>query len=318
MKQILTADIGGTHSRFAHFQLNNAGALNHCETVWLKTRKATSFPNLLEQLQETDFSLKSLDCHIAVLAAAGPVDDGSYCSITNVVWDIELEDIPSQFKIDRSLLINDFVAQAYACRSDAVREARTVLPGDIDPHAAIAVIGAGTGLGQCALIMGDSGKFIAVPSEGSHSSFPFESAREVSFMHFLKGSMYVPLIVVELVVSGSGLSRIHRFLTGDSLEAAAVAKKLTPESETLAWVARFFGRASRNYALQVLARGGVYITGGIAAKVPQIVTHKEFEKEFRTSAKMAHILEDIPVFLNSNEESALWGCAMLGKQLLGQ
>ena len=166
--------------------------------------------------------------------------------------------------------------------------------------------------------MGDSGQFIAVPSEGGHGSFPFESDREVSFMHFLKGSMDVPLIEVETVVSGSGLSLIHRFLTGDSLEPAAVAKMLTPESETLEWVARFLGRVSRNYALQVLARGGVYITGGIAAKLPQIVTHKEFEKEFRTSAKMAHILEDIPVFLNSNEESALWGCAMLGKQLLGQ
>ena len=81
-------------------------------------------------------------------------------------------------------------------------------------------------------------------------------------------------------------------------------------------MARFYARACRNYALQVLARGGVYIAGGVAAKAPVLVTHPEFEAEFRRSPTMAHLLAKIPVFLNRNEESGLWGAALAGVQKL--
>jgi glucokinase len=60
----------------------------------------------------------------------------------------------------------------------------------------------------------------------------------------------------------------------------------------------------------VLARGGVYIAGGVAAKLPAIVTHPEFEQQFRSSKTMRAMLEKIPVFLNKNEESGLWGAAL--------
>jgi glucokinase len=109
---------------------------------------------------------------------------------------------------------------------------------------------------------------------------------------------------------------LHHFLTGERLEPAEVAGSLTNESATLIWMARFLGRLSRNYALTVVAFGGLYISGGVAAKLPELVTHREFARAFRKTDVMAHVLDRIPVFLNADEESGLWGAAMKGLQIL--
>ena len=81
-------------------------------------------------------------------------------------------------------------------------------------------------------------------------------------------------------------------------------------------MARFYGRICRNLALQFLAFGGVYIAGGVAAKTPNLVMHPEFKREFCSSKTMGHVLEKIPVSLNSNQESGLWGAALQGVDLL--
>jgi glucokinase len=194
--------------------------------------------------------------------------------------------------------------------------ARRILPGTIDPAAPLAVIGAGTGLGHATLIPLGKGGYTAISSEGGHSSFPFESAAEVKYMLHLLRASGEPYVRAETVVSGGGLSRLHHFLTGERLEPPEVADSLTDESATLKWMARFLGRLSRNYALSVVAFGGMYISGGVAAKLPELVTHREFARAFRKSEVMSHVLERIPVFLNADEESGLWGAAMKGVQIL--
>jgi glucokinase len=72
----------------------------------------------------------------------------------------------------------------------------------------------------------------------------------------------------------------------------------------------------RNYALETLSLGGLYIAGGVAARTPELITHEIFATEFRSSPTMSKILEKIPVFLITNEESGLWGAALLGLQTL--
>jgi len=95
-----------------------------------------------------------------------------------------------------------------------------------------------------------------------------------------------------------------------------VAFELSSETETLTWASRFYGRVCRNYALETLSLGGVYIAGGVAAKIPQLLKHRAFEDEFRSSSTMSDILKNIPVFLITNEESGLWGAAFLGFQTI--
>jgi glucokinase len=316
MEKILAADIGGTNSRFAYFQLHPNGTLSLVETHWLRTRDARSFLQLLEHLSATEFSLSRAQCDLAVFAIAGPIEDGVFSDPPNIAWQIDLADAPENFDLQRCLLINDFVAQAYACRSPIIRDARQILPGTIVPDAPLAVIGAGTGLGQAALISDENGNFWPVPSEGGHNNFAFESKEEYEYMQFLLDRLGSEYVETETVVSGKGLSLVHEFLTGDKLDPPGVAAVINRDSATMRWAARFYGRVCRIYALQVLARGGVYIAGGVAARVPDLVLHAEFKSEFYKSTTMGQVLKKIPVFLNSNEDSGLWGAAIIGKQIL--
>jgi glucokinase len=316
MKRILVADIGGTHSRFAYFQVDEKGALSLVETKWIDTVKSRSFSHLLSMLEEKAFSLSAEQSDIAVLAVAGPVIKGVYSNPPNIDWDIDVSNSAEDFKLKRCRLINDFAAQAYACRSPVAHSVRQVLSGQIEPDARLAVIGAGTGLGMAALAPDGAGGYVAIPSEGGHSALPFESPAEFDFMKFLIHELGAPYVETEFVVSGNGLSLIHQFLTGEKWSPAEIGTGVSRNSETIRWMARFYGRACRNYALQVLALGGVYIAGGVAAKVPALVSHPEFEFQFRNSNTMQTLLKSIPVFLNTNEESGLWGAAYFAAQTL--
>jgi glucokinase len=316
MKTILAADIGGTNSRFAAFRTDENRQLYFVRSLWLSTDEFDSMKAMLDQLEKENFDLPASEADVAVMAVAGPIVNKTYSDPPNIDWDIDLTELVGEVGLKKCALINDFVAQAFACRSPVMDAARRIIAGTVDPSAPLAVIGAGTGLGQAALIPSEKGGYTALASEGGHTSFPFESAEEVKYMHYLLQETGEPYIRTETVVSGGGLSRLHHFLTGERLEPAEVANRLTDESGTLRWMARFLGRVSRNYALAVVAFGGVYISGGVAAKLPELVTHREFARAFRKTEVMSHVLDRIPVFLNADEESGLWGAAMKGMQIL--
>lgn len=318
MKTILAADIGGTNSRFAHFETGPESGLELVGTKWLLTTEAESFARLLDQLQASDFPLPPDQADIAVIAAAGPVEHGSYCAPPYISWDIDLgRDQPGKLP-GNSYLINDFVAQAYACRSPVGESAGVILPGKIVRDAAVGVLGAGTALGKAILVTIPGEGFLALPSEGGHASFPFISPEEFSFQKFYQEKSGRQHITGNLVVSGQGLRYLHWFLTGEDLEPREVTAGFAEgrNGETLAWAAKFYGRVCRDYALEVLARGGLYIAGGVAARTPEILTHANFRHEFLNSPTMGHILAEIPVFLIDNQDSGLWGAAFLGQQIL--
>jgi len=319
MAAILAADIGATNSRFGHFSVD-AGELKLEATTWLKTASVTSFAELMQKLEDSGFGLAPDKADATTIAIAGAVEQDLRARPVNISWDIDLTHADRQFGMRRVGLINDFVAQAYACRTAAVSEAKRILEGRPDLTAALGVIGAGTGLGKCALVpIPNQARFIALPSEGGHSDFPFIGAEEFEFQRFACQVMGREQIIGDIVVSGPGLSLTHRFLTGQDLTPAQVAATFAQEgadSPTLHWAARFYGRACRNYALEILARAGIYIAGGVAAKTPAIVLHPEFATAFRTSETHGSLLADIPVLLNDNQESGLWGAAFHAHQQL--
>jgi glucokinase len=315
-KNILAADIGGTNSRFAHFQIDEHGSLILIATKWLATTEASSFSQLLEQLRFSNaaFSVDKVD--IAVIAVAGPVKHGTYSAPPYISWDIDLTSRENKKVFRQGYLINDFVAQAYACPSPVGKSARTILAGEINPDGVIGVIGAGTALGKAFLVPIPGHGFMALPSEGGHAYFPFISTQEMAFQEFYREKSGRNHITGNLVVSGRGLRYIHCFLTGEELEPQEVAVRFTPESATLAWAAKFYGRVCRDFALDALALGGLYIAGGVAAGNPEILTHANFCNEFQDSPTMGHLLAKIPVFLIDNQDSGLWGAAFYGRQIL--
>jgi glucokinase len=316
MADILAADIGGTNSRFAHFGMAEGEGLALKGTCWLRTKGFQSFKDLIGGLSNAEFSLKPDEADMAAVAVAGPIERGGvYSAPPFIDWDIDISNAGG-LGLRRALLINDFVAQAWAAVSPVGELAQKILPGTIAPDGTVAVIGAGTGLGQAALVPDGEGGYIATPSEGGHASFPFVSKDEFEFAEFLKSETGDEYITGNTVVSGGGLSHIHKFLVGEALKPSEVPERLTGDAETLKWAARLYGRAARNYALEVYATGGLYIAGGVAARTPAIVEHEAFEKEFRSSPKMSDVLAKIPVFLITDQESGLWGAAYCGLKRL--
>lgn len=316
MTKILSADVGGTNSRFASFQVNADGELAITESIWLRTGEAESFGHLLENLRASGFHLKPEEADVAVFAIAGPVENGTKCSPPFISWSIDISDAQKDLGLKWPILINDFVAQAYACRSVIGEGAELVKPGRIIRDAATAVIGAGTALGKAIILPDGKGGYLAIPSEGGHASFAFESRRECDFQQFLIQELGDTYITWNKIVSGRGLSHIHQFLTGEKLGPEEVISRILPDSGTLEWASRFYGRACRNFALETLSLGGLYISGGVAARTPLLVTDEEFRREFVRSDTMSERLSDIPVFLIKEQDAGLWGGAALGLQRL--
>ena len=112
------------------------------------------------------------------------------------------------------------------------------------------------------------------------------------------------------------MSYLHQFLTGRKREPYEVTAEFDQYPKSVEWASRFYARVCRNYVLETLAMGGLYIAGGVAAKAPELITHPAFEAEFRTSDTMSELLAKIPVSLITDENSGLWGGAMLAKQTL--
>ena len=306
---ILAADIGGTNSRFAHFTASEAGGLSLASAIWLKTAEAGSFSGLLANLKASAFPLPPEEADIVGIAIAGPVIGGKKSSPPLIPWDIDISQAQEDFGFKRSFLINDFVAQAYACVSPAAESAEVILEGFPDRQSAIAVIGAGTGLGKACVIPYGRGGYFANPSEGAHAAFPLIGERECRFQQFLTGMHRTTYATYNHVVSGRGLAALHEFLTGMALEPAQVAEQFPQYPETLAWFARFYGRACRDFALETLSLGGLYIAGGLAARNPEIARHKSFRDEFLASDAMLHVLARLPVCLIRDQNSGLWGAA---------
>ncbi|MDH4231482.1 MAG: glucokinase [Nitrospirota bacterium] len=316
MKNILTADIGGTNSRFAHFTIGIDGKVSLVESIWLNTAEAGSFPELIDNLKKSFFSFKAKGSDIVVMAVAGPVENKVKSKPPLIAWGIDLSNAEKDFGFKRCILINDFIAQAFASRSPIGEAAEKILPGSPVKDAATAVIGAGTGLGKAVIMENRRGGYIAFPSEGGHTNFPFVSEREFEYQRFLLKERDEHYITGNTVVSGQGLSYLHHFLSGRKLEPSEVVREFPQYPETLEWASRFYARVCRNYVLETLAMGGLYVAGGVAAKSPEILTHSAFEQEFRSSDTLSALLAKIPVSLIRDENSGLWGGAMLARQIL--
>ncbi|NCD35341.1 MAG: glucokinase [Spartobacteria bacterium] len=313
---ILTSDIGGTNSRFAAFEVGENNTLIMKDSIWLKTQKATSFKNLLDQLSDSEFKFNPEDCEVIVTAVPGPVERKCYANLSNVPWEVDISQLKKDFGENRYHLINDFVAQAFGCRTAAVNEAITIKEGAAISDAALSVIGAGTGMGQCTMIPDNKGGFVAVPAEAGHTAFAFIGKAEKEYEAFLLRETGRSYVNGDIVVSGSGMAHLYKFFTGETKTPQEIGQSVSPESEYVRWFSRFYARACRHYALAVLPLAGIYISGGVAAKDRYLVMNDSFREEFTNCPIHSKLLSQIKISLNINEECGLWGAAYFGQLAL--
>ena len=315
---LIVADIGGTNCRFALFALEPA--LQLLASTWHATEGLHSLDDVLQAYQLSGSAFPLSDATALVVAIAGPVTHPLRGHTTNARLSISLEHIRERHGVRHAWLLNDFQAQAYACLTEPGHTADTILTATRSALAAataIGVVGAGTGLGTASLVIERDRLWRALAAEGGHTTFPFVGRDEADFESFIREKKQLPFVRGDDVLTGSGLTLLHQFLTGDRLDAHDVALcALQEESPTLRWFARFYGRISRNWVLTTMSGGGLFIAGGIAAKNRLVVGHDSFTREFYNSPTHGELLQGVHVRLMTDENSGLWGAAWFGKQEL--
>ena len=319
MQRILAADIGGTNCRFASFSLDQ-GRLRQERVVWIRSAGLLDTDMVLVALErELETSLRTAD--VLVLGLAGPVSDGLRGGLINGALRVDFTGLEQRYGIPRALVINDFTAEAYGCLTEIGEQARCVVrpteQAEVPPTAGRGVLGAGTGLGTASLVHDGRGGWLPVAAEGGHASFPFVGDEENDFHKFVCRELDYPFARGDDILTGRGLSLLHRYLSGETLEAREVGERaLSRDTPTLRWYTRFYARACRNWILTTLCRGGLWIAGGIASRNPLSVTSDHFLRELYTTPHFASLIRSVPIYLIENKNSGLWGAAQAGLEVL--
>ncbi len=150
-----------------------------------------------------------------------------------------------------------------------------------------------------------------LPSEGGNSEFPFSNREEYAFADFVRKETGLARLIGDTIVSGSGLAHLFAFHTGLRPHPHEATAKAADHPPVLEWFARFYGRICRNFVLDTLALGGLYITGGMALRLP-VLEHPAFREEFHDSLAQRGLLEQVPVWHIRNRQAGLWGAAIYG------
>ena len=342
---VLAADVGGTHisvAVFAHYGNGNLRAVRH---KTFRSRSVENFPALLSRFLKEEGRSLTPAVRQACIDFAGPVgpkrDRGT---ITNLGWGFTARDVFDAIPVDEVTLLNDFEAVGFGlevllenCPQAFVRLSRTGnLPGHDGRKPTAVVIGAGTGLGTSILIEDvRTGKYRPIPGEGGHVDF--EAVEEIEFRaaewirKHVNRSVGNPMDR-ERIVSGPGLVNLYRALSelepgdGNPRIAEKVAKadpydrpaviiqhvdSDTRCRRTLDIWLRCYGRAAKNSAIFPLTPGGVFLAGGIAAKILPEMQSGLFMKEFTRCdiPNIRSLLKRTPVFIVTDYRIGLFGCA---------
>ena len=289
---ILAADVGGTKSLLALFE-QGAPAFE----LRLASGEFPDFESLLARfLDEARAALGTAPrIESACLGVAGPVRD-ELVRVTNLPWTIDAARLRSRFPIGRLELMNDFAAAAWGVGALAPQDLVTLQSGEPLAGAPRLVLGAGTGFGVAYVVNG-----VPVAGEGGHSGFAPAGIEQDALWRFLHERL--GRVQLEDVVSGPGLARIHEFMTGERV----APEDASPRAFDL-FVA-CFGAVAGDHALNVMARGGVYVAGGIAARILPRLAAGGFVSAFNDKGGFAEHTHRMPVHVVINERVALLGAA---------
>jgi glucokinase len=261
----------------------------------------------------------------ACFGVAGPVIDRA-ADLTNVPWRVDARRAGRAFGVPVHLL-NDLQAMAYAVPVLADTELLVLQEGAAVPTGNMALIAAGTGLGE-ALLHHIEGRRVPSPSEGGHADFAARTDREIGLLKDL--TRRYGRADVEHVISGRGLVNIHRVCHASpcaasvDLEDAAAPAAITMAAldqrcsgcaETLDLFVEAYGAEAGNLALRSVATGGVFVGGGIAPKILPAMTSGSFMRTFTAKPPLADMLRLMPVKIILNEQAGLIGAAVFANSI---
>lgn len=275
-----------------------------------------------------------LTLQAACIGVAGPIIGGD-CKTTNLPWELKSSAIGAALQTSKIKLLNDLEAAAWG-----VLNSRDDEHVELNPHAEqgvagnIAVIAAGTGLGE-AILYWDGQNHHVMATEGGHTDFGPNDAQQDALLRYLR-AQYSGHVSYERVVSGEGLKNIYRFLkdAGFAEESGAIRQQMQQQDpaavigasgmarqdplceEALRLFCTIYGAETGNLALKCLPYAGIYLTGGIAAKILPALQQGGFLQGYLGKGRYISILSKIPLKVCLNSDIALFGAAKYAQSLL--
>jgi glucokinase len=346
MTYLLAGDIGGTKTilRLVNASEPQPSGQPLLKIEFERTYSSQAYPDLVPMVKEFLHQAAvdaghAYDPERACFAIAGPVVNNT-SSLTNLAWSLEGDRLAEELDLRRVELINDFEAVGYGVFGLAPDDIHTLQAGEPDGNAPVAIIGAGTGLGQ-GFAFCQAGQPQIFPSEGGHADFAPRSELEFQLLRYLLDKHQISRVSVERVVSGQGIVAIYQFLrdrefahetpeiaeaittwerqTGLStktVDPAAVIAIAAAEGgdrlcqKTMEIFASAYGAEAGNLALKLLPYGGLYVAGGIAAKNLTLMTAGKFLKAFAHKGRVSPLLDRVPVHIVLNPQVGLIGAAL--------
>ena len=305
---ILIGDIGGTNARFALIEHATA------ETRRVPNVQTAAFPNIDDAIADAVIDKAGERPKSAVLALAGPIASDSV-ALTNCQWVVEPKKLIQRFGLSEVVLLNDFEAQSLALPDLTAADLDQIGGGEMAATGARVVIGPGTGLGAGALIR-TRDIWVPVPGEGGHIGLGPVTDRDLEIWPHVE--RHGPRVTAETILCGSGMVRLYRAIcaadgvtpaldTPEAVTASGLAGSDKQAAETLALFAEHLGRAAGDVALVFMAYGGVYLAGGITARIASVLKAGNFRAGFLDKWPHAKLMDRMATAIITKEDAALAG-----------
>jgi glucokinase len=309
--ELVAADIGGTHARFALAQIEGGRVLRLGEALTLKT---ADHAGLAEAWRAFARHLGRPLPNVAALAFAYPVEN-DLPELTNMPWTIDARTIHEALGLVQYLVLNDFSAIGHAAAtldtSHFVHIAGPDIP--LPDRGVISIVGPGTGLGVGLVIRGD-GQYQVIASEGGNMDFSPHDDLDDRLMAALRKRY--GHVSAERLVSGPALRDIYAViaeadppyahdrdlwqaaLEGDDHIAAAALERFC----------LCLGAFAGNIALAHGA-SALVLAGGLGLRLRQHLPASGFAERLAAKGEYRSILEQLPVKLITHAEPGLFGAA---------
>jgi glucokinase len=307
---ILIGDIGGTNARFCVLEAGSS-ALGDVTIV-----QTASYKTIDAAIEDAVLKRTAVKPRSTILAVAGPIN-GDEIPLTNCPWVVRPRDLLTDLGFEDVVVLNDFEAQALAVATLDGENQIQIGGGTVKPGHSKVVLGPGTGLGVAGLVHALDA-WIPVPGEGGHVDLGPRSERDLEiFPHIerIEGR-----VSAEQILCGRGLVNLYR--------AICIADGVTPKfsdpadvsnhglsgedpqaAEAVSLFAVYLGRVAGDMAVVFMAKGGVYLGGGIPQKILPALEKPGFREGFEDKAPHEEMMATIPTFVVTHPLAALAGLA---------
>jgi glucokinase len=324
-RMLICGDIGGTKVLLALAEQNGDSLRWRLERRYM----SRDYPDLSAMFADfmriaSDAALYPSDITGGCLAVAGPVSEhGRRAKLTNLPWEVDAQALASSHGTGPIRLVNDFAAAAAGVDAVEPSTLADLQTGEMEKRGPRLVIGAGTGLGVATMFWqgGADGSYKVVGGEGGHIGFAPTNELQAELWRYLARDGR--RVSNEHIASGPGLVSVLHFFqqrAGLAIDAAAkpetIAAQAYNEPQGIAARAldmffRVYGAATGDLALATMPRGGVYIAGGIAARLLPQMQAGPFIEAFNDKAPHDTLMRRFPVRVVTDLELGLKGAARI-------